>query len=582
MTSPALTSLGPSTSMRMVFSSCVCIRRRTSLRLRMMSVTSSATLEMLVNSCSTPSMRTLVMAAPWSELRSTRRSALPRVMPNPRSSGSATNLPYVSVRVSCSTCRPRGLIRSRQFFAISASATFLLLAAPPASTAELRGTIGSSAAGTAVLPCALLRVELDDQLLLDGHGDVVAARGGLHRPLDAALVEIEPGRNSAAVHRLQCLVDADDLAGLLLHRDDVADLHLEAGNVDLAVVDAEVPVPHELARLRARVGKAEAEDHVVEALLEELEQVLAGLALGGAAAQVVAAELRLEQAVEPLHLLLLAELHAVLGELGAALAVLARRVRAALDGALVRVAAVALEVHLQIFAPADAAGASCISSHLRILYTRRRLGGRQPLCGMGVMSRMSETLRPAAAMARSADSRPAPGPFTITETFLRPCSIALAAASPAATCAAKGVDLREPLNPRAPAEDQESTFPLTSVMVMMVLLKVLWMKTIPVWMFFLLFFLPFLPLGSVVAAAPAAGAPGAAGDGVWGGFCSSAIGHRPRRRFRAWPARRRGGRGRCRASDPCGCGRWYGCAGRGRVALCGGAGRGSSRGPSGA
>ena len=41
-------------------------------------------------------------------------------------------------------------------------------------------------------------------------------------------------------------------------------------------------------------------------------------------------------------------------------------------------------------------------------------------------------------MARSADSRPAPGPFTITETFLRPCSIALAAASPAATCAAKG------------------------------------------------------------------------------------------------------------------------------------------------
>src|SRR5437762_13289116 len=149
---------------------------------------------------------------------------------------------------------------------------------------------------------------------------------------------------------------------------------------------------------------------------------------------------------------------------------------------------------------------------------------------MGVMSRMSETLRPAAAMARSADSRPAPGPFTITETFLRPCSIALAAASPAATCAAKGVDLREHLNAGAPAEDQESAFPLTSVMVMMVLLKVLWMKTIPVWMFFLLFFLPFLPLGSVVAAAPAAGAPGAAGDGVWGGFCSSAIGHRPRRK----------------------------------------------------
>jgi hypothetical protein len=59
----------------------------------MMSVTSSATLEMVVNSCSTPSMRTLVMAAPCSELSSTRLSALPRVMPKPRSSGSATNFP---------------------------------------------------------------------------------------------------------------------------------------------------------------------------------------------------------------------------------------------------------------------------------------------------------------------------------------------------------------------------------------------------------------------------------------------------------------------------------------------------------
>src|SRR5439155_14496856 len=234
---------------------------------------------------------------------------------------------------------------------------------PPVSTAELRGTIGSSAAGTAVLPCALLRVELDDQLLLDGHGDVVAARGGLDRPLEAALVQVEPGGDAAAVDGLQRLVDPDDLAGLLLHCDHVPDLHLEAGDVDLAVVDPEVPVPHELARLRARVGESEAEDHVVEALLEELEQVLAGLALGSAAAQVVPAELRLEQPVEALHLLLLAQLHAVLGELGAALAVLARRVRTALDGALVRVAAVALQVHFQVFAPADAAGAFGIASH---------------------------------------------------------------------------------------------------------------------------------------------------------------------------------------------------------------------------
>src|SRR5438270_9028491 len=138
---------------------------------------------------------------------------------------------------------------------------------------------------------------------------------------------------------------------------------------------------------------------------------------------------------------------------------------------------------------------------------------------MGVMSRMSETLRPAAAMARSADSRPAPGPFTITETFFRPCSIALAAASPAATWAANGVDLRDPLNPRAPADDQESTFPETSVMVMMVLLNVLWMKTMPVCTFLRVFFLPLRSAAAGAAAAPpAAGAVGGAD-----GFCSSAM-----------------------------------------------------------
>src|SRR3954452_2796611 len=106
------------------------------------------------------------------------------------------------------------------------------------------------------------------------------------------------------------------------------------------------------------------------------------------------------------------------------------------------------------------------------------------------MSQMSVTLSPAAERARSAVSRPAPGPLTRTETFLRPCSMALAAASPAATCAANGVDLREPLQPRAPAELQSSTLPETSVMVIIVLLNVDEMYTSPVDTFFLL----FLPL----------------------------------------------------------------------------------------
>src|SRR5512140_1631952 len=110
---------------------------------------------------------------------------------------------------------------------------------------------------------------------------------------------------------------------------------------------------------------------------------------------------------------------------------------------------------------------------------------------MGVTSRMSEILSPAAESARRADSRPAPGPVTSTVTLFRPCSIALAAASPAATWAANGVDLREPLKPRAPADDQLITFPETSVIVIMVLLNVAAMWTTPAAMFFFTRFLPF-------------------------------------------------------------------------------------------
>src|SRR5205823_10843740 len=87
----------------------------------------------------------------------------------------------------------------------------------------------------------------------------------------------------------------------------------------------------------------------------------------------------------------------------------------------------------------------------------------------------------------------APGPLMNTVTLRRPCSIAFFTASSAASCAANGVDLREPLKPHVPDELHEITFPLTSVMDTIVLLKVAAMWAIPVWMFFLTFFfcLPF-------------------------------------------------------------------------------------------
>ena len=66
----------------------------------MMSVASSTTPWMGENSWSTPSILTAVTAAPSIDDSSTRRSALPTVVPNPRSNGCAGNRPNRSVNVS--------------------------------------------------------------------------------------------------------------------------------------------------------------------------------------------------------------------------------------------------------------------------------------------------------------------------------------------------------------------------------------------------------------------------------------------------------------------------------------------------
>src|SRR5688500_13075119 len=92
-------------------------------------------------------------------------------------------------------------------------------------------------------------------------------------------------------------------------------------------------------------------------------------------------------------------------------------------------------------------------------YTRRRLGARQPLCGREVTSVMFVILKPEAFSDRTADSRPGPGPLPRTSRFLTPGSAAAVAARSAATCAANGVLLREPLKPHEPAVAQARAWP---------------------------------------------------------------------------------------------------------------------------
>ena len=100
---PAVTSPGPVAVSARRFGPSPCMRMASCFTFRTMSVTSSRTPWMLLNSCSTPSMRMAVTAAPCSDDSSTRRSALPSVMPKPRSSGSSTTVAVRSGSAPIST-----------------------------------------------------------------------------------------------------------------------------------------------------------------------------------------------------------------------------------------------------------------------------------------------------------------------------------------------------------------------------------------------------------------------------------------------------------------------------------------------
>jgi len=90
--------------------------------------------------------------------------------------------------------------------------------------------------------------------------------------------------------------------------------------------------------------------------------------------------------------------------------------------------------------------------------TRRRFGGRHPLWGTGVMSWIEAIRKPHALSARTDDSRPGPA----TDPDLQVLDAALERGTPAAsaaTWAAKGVDLRDPLKPAPPLLAHDRALP---------------------------------------------------------------------------------------------------------------------------
>src|SRR5690349_13424369 len=149
-----------------------CRRATRFLRLRTMSVTSSRMPGRVVNSCAVPSTLTEVTAAPSSDESSTRRRELPKVWPKPRSSGSITKTPRCS-----------------------SASSWTILGIWKVISRVAKG--GSS--------FLLLRVELDDELFLDGRVDLRALRLLQHLSGEAVVVGLQPRRDGG--HEIGCVAD---------------------------------------------------------------------------------------------------------------------------------------------------------------------------------------------------------------------------------------------------------------------------------------------------------------------------------------------------------------------------------------
>src|SRR5690349_2472010 len=190
---------------------------------------------------------------------------------------------------------------------------------------------------------SLLRVKLDDELLVDGNRNRRARGHVQDAPAHLLDAQVQPLRHALSLARLERVQDDDQLAALLAQGHLVAGLDQERRDVHVLAVDAHVAVTHELARRRAVRREAEPIDDVVEARLEQLQQGLAGDALRRGGLGEIQTELTLEDSVDSARLLLLAELLPVVRLLGAAiLAVLAGSVAPPLHRALVAEAALSL------------------------------------------------------------------------------------------------------------------------------------------------------------------------------------------------------------------------------------------------
>src|SRR5437867_6815186 len=183
------------------------------------------------------------------------------------------------------------------------------------------GSLDGSAPGTrsvltekggrqAVPRLCLTRIEFDDQRLVDVRTEFVAVRRLLEGAFHLGGAHLHPRRQADRFGELQRVDDAQLLLRLFADGYHVAGLDQVRRDVDDLAVDRDRLVRHQLARFGARAAEAHAIDDVVQARLQQRQQVRAGVALAALGFGEVAAELALQHAVHALDLLLLAQLQA--------------------------------------------------------------------------------------------------------------------------------------------------------------------------------------------------------------------------------------------------------------------------------
>ncbi|MDB5074649.1 MAG: hypothetical protein JWO42_828 [Chloroflexi bacterium] len=213
------------------------------------------------------------------------------------------------------------------------------------------------------------RVIFDDQLLAHALIAVRSLGDRYNAATEAFRLEAEPLRHRLGAQCFCNVLKIRKAAATVAHLDCVTDANAVRWDVGLSTIDIKVTMSHQLARLFAVRGKAKPEHDVVKPLLQKSEQRLAGHTGLLARFSEGLSELRLEEAVNPTCLLLLAELQAILRRLAAALLMRARRIRTALDRALLGHTTLAFEEQLNALSATQFAIRPSVSCHIARGYT---------------------------------------------------------------------------------------------------------------------------------------------------------------------------------------------------------------------